>query len=360
MSSKETPLIEVHEELNASIGNFAGWRMPIDYGDPLSEALNTRKEAAVFDISHLSRIVVEGSDAENLLQKLIAKDVYKGKEGSIIGPTAFLNKEAGFKDDVLVYKVSRKIFLIVGNAINHNKILNWLIENSKKSMDVRIEDITFKTAMLALQGPKSSNIVSSLGMRLYDIPFFNFIKEINTNMGKVDLISISGWTGEEGYEFIGEPHVLAKLFKAFTEKGANPAGLGARDVLRIEMGFCLYGHEIDERVNPIEAKYWVFSWEKKGYVGEDALKRIIREGVDRVRVGIMLRPRSPLPRQGSRIYSEDVEIGVITSSTYSPVLKRPLALGYVNSRYNITGLRVSVETRSKKVMGKLVEPPFVK
>ena len=362
MNLKETPLINMHEELGASLGNFAGWKMPIDYGDPLREALNTRKEAAVFDISHLSRILIEGESAERFLQELIAKDIRKGKIGSIIGPTAFLNKEAGFKDDVLVYKLNEGSFLIVGNAINRNKILNWLMENAnyKELTDLKIKDLTLETAMLALQGPKSSHIIRVLNINLENIPFFNFVKEIDTYVGKIGLISVSGWTGERGYELIGDPTILSKLFKEFIDRGANPAGLGARDILRVEMGFCLYGHEIDENVNPVEAKYWVFSWEKRGYVGEKALRKILSSGVRRVRVGIILRPRSPLPRQGSKIYVGDAEVGVVTSSTYSPILDRPLAIGYVNSRYGIIGFRVYIETRYKKVVGKIVEPPFVK
>ncbi len=358
----KTPLIDLHKEIGASIGDFAGWKMPIDYGNMLDEALTTRKNVSFFDISHLSRFLVSGEDIFPYLQKLLARDIKKLEINKMSGPTAFLNNNAGFKDDVMLYRISNNASLIVGNAINHDKILDWLHTHSS-DFKIKINDITFNTVMLAIQGPKSKDIMHrKIGEHITKLAPLSFISEIKTVYGLAKLISYSGWTGEPGYEIITDIDIGEKIiYDLYNNEKIIPAGLGARDILRIEMGYCLYGNEIDENINPIEAKYWVFSWKKKeNFIGKDKLFEIIKNGVDKIRNGILIKKGSPLPRTGMKIYVQDKEIGVITSGTYSPWLKAPIALGYIFSRYSITGLKVKVQTEKREIEGKIVEPPFIK
>ncbi|MCD6563401.1 MAG: glycine cleavage system aminomethyltransferase GcvT [Thermoproteales archaeon] len=358
---RKTPFLDFHKEINASIGEFSGWTMPIDYGDMLQEALITRKSVTFFDISHLSRIVVSGKDALNFLQRLVARDIKKLSVGKISGPTAFLNQNAGFKDDVMVYRLTDLVFLIVGNAINHDKIVDWLNYNSS-NYNVDIKDITFDTAMLALQGPQSTEkIKKKIGEKIKNLSPLNFLTNIKTKYGEIKLISYSGWTGEAGYEIICDIDVGEKILRDLYQEKILPAGLGARDILRIEMGYNLYGNEINENINPIEAKYWIFSWKKEeDYIGKKALFNILKNGVEKVKYGLLVKKGSPLPRKGMKIYIEDKEIGFITSGTFSPLLKTPIALGYINSKHSILGLKVKIFKGNKEIDAKLVEPPFIK
>ncbi|OYT31507.1 MAG: glycine cleavage system protein T [Thermofilum sp. ex4484_79] len=358
---RKTPLLDFHLEINGSIGSFARWKMPMDYGNMLKEALETRNNVTFFDISHLSRIKVKGDDSEEFLQRLVARDIKKVKENFISGPTAFLNFNAGFKDDVMVYKFSKNDFLVVGNAVNHDKIIDWLHENIGE-YKVTIEDLTFNTAMLAVQGPKSIEIMRKvLGDIIDSLTPLKFHTDIVTEHGVIKLLSYSGWTGETGFELITDIETGEKILRVLYEKGVRPAGLGARDILRIEMGYALYGNEISEDINPIEAKYWVFSWKKKDdYIGREALLNILGKGIEKVRYGFVAKKGSALPRKGMKVFVGNREIGFITSGTFSPILKLPIALGYVLSKYSINGLRVNIKGNKRIIDAKIVEPPFVK
>jgi len=355
----ETPLIYVHEELGASLGIFAGWRMPIDYGNPLSEALKTRQAAAVFDISHLTKIEVSGEGAYSVLQRLVAKDISKLPVGTMLAPTAFLNEAGGFVDDVSVYRLGEERFLIIGNAINWEKDVRWLEEHADKR-SVEISDVTADYAMIAVQGPLSGELIGAVAPELLEAAPLSVISPLKTIAGEAVIGSRSGWTGEEGYEIIARPEVASALFDKVVEGGAVPAGLGARDILRIEMGFCLYGREIDEETNPIEARYWVFSWRKRGYVGCDALLKALEEGVKRVRVGFVGRPKMPIPRRGVEVYAGQRKVGVVTSGTFSPMLGKTVAMGLVDAGHAIEGLRLEVRIRGKRYPLIVSKMPFLK
>ncbi len=359
-----TPLIDLHKELGASIGEFAGVQTALDFGNPVEEHIATRNCAAVFDLSHMGRIIVEGLQSIEFLDRLIPKDLAKSKDMYMFGPTAFLNERAGFVDDVMLYRLSESTWLIVCNAINVPKVISWLRTwKEKLKLDVSVKDITKETAMIALQGPKSLEFMESLGIKdVTNLKHLQFISNLETPFGKLFIVSRSGWTGEDGFELIGDPKSLSTIFKRLIELGARPAGLIARDSLRIEMGFCLYGAEIDEDITPIEARYWVFDIDKQlDYVGKDALMSKLLDGVSRVRLGIRMKKNVRfVPRKGYRVYVGDREIGFITSGTYSPILNRSIAQAYIESHHALPGLEVEVNIRGRRYRGKLVDFPFIK
>lgn len=357
--SRKTPLLDLHKEVGGSIGTFADWSMPIDYGNMLEEALTTRKSASFFDISHLYRILVRGSDASHVLQHLLARDIAKLGVGEMSGPTAFLNHEGGFKDDVVLYRLGEREFMVVGNAANHDKIVEWM-EQHFSGREAVMVDITFDTIMIALQGPDSIEVMSKIWEGARHLPPLTFSSRVDSEVGKLTAVSRSGWTGEPGYEIIAHPHVGELLIRKFIEYRVKPAGLGARDILRVEMGFCLYGNEIDEGTNPLEAKYWVFSWKKReDYIGKRALCEIAERGVEKIRMGLLCGTRSPPPRKGDSLMVSGNTIGYVTSGTFSPGLNRAIGIAYVNSSHALEGFRATLVHRGRSLSCKLTAFPFI-
>lgn len=360
-----SPLIDVHRALGASIGEFAGVKTALDFGNPVEEHIATRTSATVFDLSHMGRIEVEGVASQEFLDKLVAKSLSKSRDGFMFGPTAFLNERGGFVDDVMLYRVSNVKWLVVCNAANVSKVLNWMEKWRKElgyTTNVSIRDRTEDLAMIAVQGPKSVEVMKRVGLEeVAELKPLQFLTGLKWRGSAIHIVSRSGWTGEDGFEILGEPTVLKSLFKELVDAGCKPAGLIARDSLRIEMGFCLYGSEIDEHTNPVEARYWVFDIDKPSYIGKEALDRVLSEGVDRVRLGVRMKKGVKfVPRAGYRVYVGNKEVGVVTSGTFSPVLGRAIAQAYISSRYAIPGLEVEIEIRGRRYRGKLVDFPFIK
>jgi len=363
----ESLLINLHRALKAGIGEFAGWVTAMDFGDPIKEVLETRNSVTIFDISHMGRIRLKGKDTYRLLDYLIPKDLTKIGPNMMSGPTAFLNENAGFKDDVMLYNLGEDEWFIVCNAVNREKILNWLNNwKVKLGLDVEVIDETFNMSLLALQGPKSPEVLEALGGKdAVDLKIMNFVRNVKLLSKEVFLVSRSGWTGEEvrssGYEIITTPKHAEEIFKKTLELGAKPAGLIARDILRLEMGYVLYGEDISEDINPLEARYWVFSKGKTGYLGYEELRKVMKEGVDKVRVGFRLKKKvRAIPRHGHKVFIEDVEVGYVTSGNFSPTLSRPIAMGYIKSRYALFGLEVEIDIRGKRYKAKVVDFPFIK
>ncbi len=352
----EVPLKRLHEELGARFGEFAGWSVPMAYGSVVDEHMAVRRGVGVFDVSHMGRILVEGPGAQETLDYLVAKKVSKLKPGRAIMPTAMLNEEAGFVDDVTVYMLGEERFLVVCNAVNRGKVVEWIKSHEQGRVDV--EDITERTVMLAVQGPGSRGALEGVagidglrpGVFYTGHEVFGF---------RVLMVGGGGWTGEVGYELIAEPGEARGIYEELLRRGVKPVGIASRDTLRIEAGYVLYGHEIDESTTPLEARYWVFSYKKKGYIGYEALKRQLLEGVGRVRVGLLLGAPGPIPRGGSKIYLEGREVGVVTSGAWSPVLRAPIAMGYVKAGHALMGLKVSVEVRGRLYPARIVDFPFV-
>ncbi len=364
MGLLQFPLKELHKELGASFGEFAGWEAPMVYRSAVKEHLAVRENAAVFDVSHMGRLLIRGPDAYEFLQKMVPKELGKVKELSMSGPTALLNERAGFKDDVMLYRFSDEEWLMVCNAVNREKVKAWLAQwRDRLRVKVEILDKTFDLAMLALQGPRSAEYMERLGAQaeVLDLKMLQFHPQAEVAGEKTFLVSRSGWTGEDGFEIIAEPGAAGRIFKRLVELGVEPAGLAARDTIRLEVGFVLYGHDIDEETNPLEARYWVFTPSKTGYVGYEALREAMRRGVKRVRLALKMKKKEKgIPREGHKLYIDDVEIGRVTSGNYSPVLKRGIGMVYVDASHALIGLEVEVEIRGKRYRAKLDDFPLLK
>ena len=343
-----TPLLDIELKLNADIGEFAGWQMPMKYSSYQEEHMAVRSSAAFFDLSHMGRLKVIGKIDE--FDYLIAKNFKNSQNNKMIGPTAFLNDKAGFIDDVMTYKINDNEFLIVTNAINREKVLNWIKNNS--SLDV--EDLTFKYAMIAIQGRKVWDYIEKIELQPLEF-------RLNTKFlgEEVFLISRSGWTGEDGVEVWGPPEVITKIVQKLIAVGVKPAGLICRDSIRQEMGFVLYGEDIDENTTPLEARYWVFSLDKQ-FIGKEGLVEQLKTGVDKIRIGLKLKKgERGIPRKENKIKIFEKEIGYVTSSTFSPYLNRVIGMGYIDSKYALFGYSVDVEIRNKVVEAKIQDFPFI-
>ncbi|AWR95989.1 glycine cleavage system aminomethyltransferase GcvT [Acidianus brierleyi] len=344
-----SPVQDIEEKLGANFGEFAGWEMPMEYSSYQEEHMKVRQDVAFFDLSHMGRLRINGKIEE--IERLVAKSLSKKEPGYMIGPTAFLNDKGGFIDDVMTYKVSENEFLIVTNALNREKVIKWIKNNS--SLDV--EDLTLNYVMLAIQGRR-------IWERLEKVDLNNLQFRLNTHfLGEdVFLLSRSGWTGEDGIEVWAKPDSAKKIIEKLYNKGVFPAGLIARDSLRQEMGFVLYGEDINEDINPIEARYWVFSLDKD-FIGKEMIINYLKHGVDKFRIGFKLsKGERALPRSGQRIKILDVDIGYVTSSTYSPYLSRSIGMGYIKSKNFVLGYSADVEIRNKKYSIKFSDFPLVK
>jgi len=370
MAKLRIPLYDVHKELGAQFGEFAGWEAPINYGSVIEEHLAVRQSVGFFDLSHMGRLVLSGPDATRVLDYLVPREI-ASEEGMMVGPTAMLNESAGFRDDIMPYNLGAEGWLIVPNAANREKILGHVEEwINRLNASAKIVDKTFEWVLFAVQGPRSVELMKHLGApgKVLDLRVMRFMKNVVLEEAgaKALIVSRSGWTGEDGFEIIAEAgegeKILRKAAEMLPELGGKLCGLGARDSLRMEMGFVLYGHEIDETINPVEARYWwVFQpGPKKNCLGCDALREALRRGAERVRVGLRLGKKARIvPRQGDRIYVEDVVVGQVTSGAYSPVLRRSLAQAYIDARHALMGMSVMVERRGKLYKAKIIDFPAV-
>ncbi len=370
MAKLRIPLYDVHRELGAQFGEFAGWEAPINYGSVIEEHLAVRQSLGFFDLSHMGRLVLSGADATRVLDYLVPRDI-SSEEGMMVGPTAMLNENAGFRDDIMPYNLGDDGWLIVPNAVNREKILSHIEEwIGRLKAAARVEDKTFDWVLFAVQGPRSAEFMKMMGApsNVLELRAMRFLRNVELGAAKAKalIVSRSGWTGEDGFEIIAEvgegEKILRKAAELLPRLNGKLCGLGARDSLRMEVGFVLYGHEIDETINPVEARYWwVFQpGPKEDCLGCKALREALRRGADRVRVGLRLGKKSRIvPRQGDKIYVEDVEIGYVTSGAYSPILRRSLAQAYIDARHALMGMSVMIERRGKLHKAKIIDFPAV-
>ncbi|KSW12007.1 glycine cleavage system protein T [Pyrodictium occultum] len=367
---RRIPLYDVHKSLGAQFGEFAGWEAPINYTSVIEEHVAVRTSVGFFDLSHMGRLLLSGPDAIRVLDRLVPRDI-SSEEGMMVGPTAFLNERAGFRDDVMTYNLGSEGWLIVPNAANIEKIYAWL-EGwiGRLNAQARVEDHTMDWVLFAIQGPKAAELMRMLGApsEVLDLRILRFRRnvELEAAGARALIVSRSGWTGEDGFEVIAEAgegeKILRKAAELLPKLEGRLCGLGARDSLRMEMGFVLYGHEIDEDTTPVEARYWwVFQpGPKKECVGCPALREALRRGASRVRVGLKLGKKARVvPRQGDKVYVEDVEVGYVTSGAYSPMLRRSLAQAYIEPSHALMGMTVEVERRGRRYKAKIVDFPVV-
>lgn len=355
---RKTAIYSIHVANNAKIVDFAGWQMPISYFGIIEEHLAVRKHAGLFDVSHMGEILVRGKDALNFCQFLSTNDLSKIKDRQA-QYSLMCNNEGGVIDDLLIYKVNNNEFLFCVNASNTDKDFNWMLEN-RNGFDVKVDNVSFLYSQLALQGPESVKIVEKIfGSEVTSIRAFHFEK-IQRNGWEV-LISRTGYTGEDGFEMYVPwdrgPELWNNILEETDGTSFLPCGLGSRDTLRLEMGYSLYGCEIDESINPLEAglqRYVKFN--KGSFIGRESLEKYSKAGFRKRLVTFEMIDRA-VPRKGYKIYSENNIVGYVTSGTFSPSLKRSIGLGMADPT-NVKEDVLSVDIRGKKRLTKAVPIPF--
>lgn len=337
---------------------FAGWEMPVQYRGVIEEHLAVRNQAGLFDVSHMGEVEVSGAGALDLCQTLTANDVSRIKVGQA-QYNLLLNESGGAVDDIVVYRLESDHFLICVNAANTDKDFQWIRGRSEGKAEVR--DTSSRYVQLALQGPLAEKILQRLtGLALAQIKLFHF--SFGEVSGARCLVARTGYTGEDGFELYCDPDrgeaLWNSLIEAGREKGLQPAGLGARDTLRLEKAYPLYGHELDDTTTPLEAGLeWVTKLSKVSFLGREALLRQKREGVARRLVGLEMTAPG-IARADYRILKKGEPIGKVTSGTRSPTLGKSIALGYVSAAEAVVGNGVEVEIRGRSVAARIVALPF--
>ena len=339
---------------------FGGFEMPVQYSGIIQEHLAVRRAVGVFDVSHMGEFEVSGSGALAFLQRVTVNDVAKLADGKA-QYSAMCYENGGIVDDLLVYQVGNKFMLVV-NAANIQKDFAWLQHNL--SDDVHLTDASDRFSLLAIQGPKSLATLQPLTKTdLGAIPYYNFA--LGEVAGVSAIISRTGYTGELGFEIYFDSaektgqDVWRTIFESGERHGIVPVGLGARDTLRLEMGFCLYGNDIDETTNPLEAGLgWITKLGKGDFNGKVAMAKAKESGLKRKLVGLTL-PDKSLARHGYELRANGAVIGAVTSGTFSPSLQRGIAMAYVASAFAEPGSPIAVDVRGKLIDAKVVKVPFV-
>jgi len=358
---KKTKFYALHEKAGAKIVEFAGFLMPIQYSSIIAEHKSVRESVGVFDVSHMGEVFVEGKNALDFVQHITINDASKLISGRV-QYSAMCYEHGGIVDDLLVYKIADDKFMLVINASNTQKDFDWMNKNNK--FEVELKNLSDDYSLLAVQGPNSKMVVQkALDLNLDDLEYYHF-KEIEIE-GLNLLISRTGYTGELGYEiyFVGDETQAEKiwnlLFETGEEFGIKPVGLGARDSLRLEMGYCLYGNDIDQTTNPLEAGLgWITKLKKNEFIGKDELVKVKENGINR-KLTPLISEEKAFPRKGYDITISGKKIGEITSGTVSPVLEKPIALAYVQTEYSPEGTNLNFSIRGKEIPAKVTKLPFV-
>jgi aminomethyltransferase len=360
-SLKRTPLFELHRELGARLVEFGGWEMPVQYGSILEEHRAVREHAGLFDVSHMGEFRVEGAGALEFLQSMVPNNVARLAEHQALY-TQICRPDGGTLDDLLIYRLGEQRFMVVVNAGTTPKDWAWFTEHAAGREDVALTDDSGEIGLMALQGPLASSILQPLTETPLDSIAYYHARP-GAVAGTSCLISRTGYTGEDGFELYcaakDAPTLWRALLAAGRPLGLLPAGLGARDTLRLEAGYCLYDHELTEEITPLEAGLsWTVKLAKGGdFIGRAALAEEKAQGLRRTLVGIELRERG-VPRAGYPVLRDGRQIGTITSGTMSPTLERPIAMGYVPPAEAAPGGEIAIEVRSRPIPAIIVPLPF--
>jgi aminomethyltransferase len=340
---------------------FAGWEMPLSYEGLVAEHHRVRRQAGLFDLSHMGRIRLQGKDPMAFLQHLLTCDLASLTVGGCKYGLV-CREDGGILDDVVVYRGGDYALLVV-NASNRTKVLKWMEGHREPFALQSIEDLTESWAMLALQGPCAQEILQPLtGVGLPEVGYYTFAE--GDFAGVRGMLSRTGYTGEDGFELYCPADRAVELWRSLLKMGESrglaPIGLGARDTLRTEAAMALYGHEIDEQTNPVEAGLsWAVGFDKTDFIGKEAICRVRREKPPRRLVGLVVRDRR-VPRPGCSILKGGMTVGRVTSGTYAPTLEANIAMGYVESSYAGVGERLEVEIRGQGYPSEVVKRPFYK
>ncbi|WP_101690009.1 glycine cleavage system aminomethyltransferase GcvT [Dysgonomonas massiliensis] len=362
---KKTPFTDLHISLGAKMHEFAGYNMPIEYSGIIDEHITVCEKVGVFDVSHMGEIWVKGPKALEFLQKVTSNNAATLEIGKA-QYTALINENGGIIDDIIAYHYEGDKYMLVVNASNLEKDWNWLVKNN--NIGAELENASDKIAQLAVQGPKALATLQKLTkVDLTTIPYYSFaiISMEGAGMGNV-IMSNTGYTGAGGFElyFYNDQAlgIWEAIFNAGEEFGIKPIGLGARDTLRLEMGFCLYGNDLDETTTPLEAGLgWITKFaEGKNFIGRSVLEKQKADGLTRKLCGFELQEKG-IPRNGYEIVNDkDEVIGHVTSGTMSPTRKIGVGLGYVKPEYTTIGTEIFIKVRNKNLKALVVKPPFRK
>jgi len=358
---KSTALYEEHQSLDAKMIDFGGWQMPVQYSGIIDEHKAVRNKAGIFDVSHMGEILISGKEALDLVQKIITNDASKLTNGDVLY-TPMCYQDGGIVDDLLVYRIDVDKFLLVVNASNTTKDLRWVEKNAELFEQAEVEDKSDYYDLIALQGPISREIIQPLLEE--DISNLKYYTFIETDIAGVEaIVSRTGYTGELGFEVYLKAEDAVKVWNAMlkegSDKGLKPAGLGARDTLRLEKALCLYGNDIDETTNPLEANLgWTVKFDKEDFNGKEALEKVKEDGVKRTLVGFIMQERG-IPRHGYEIKVDGEVVGEVTSGSYSPTLDENIGLAYVDKKLAEEDTELDVCIRKREVKAKIFKTPFI-
>ena len=358
---KNTALTQKHISLGAKMVPFAGYNMPVSYSGLNDEHATVRNAVGVFDVSHMGEFILKGENALDLIQRVTSNDAAVLTDGKA-QYSCLPNNDGGIVDDLIVYRIDEKTYMLVVNASNIDKDWNWISKHNTKN--VEMHNISEKTSLLAIQGPKAMDTLQKLtDVKLADIPYYSFAKGKFNGVDNV-VISNTGYTGAGGFEIYFENEYAEKMwdgiFAAGAEFGIKPIGLGARDTLRLEMGFCLYGNDIDDTTSPIEAGLgWITKF-TKDFTNRAAIEKQKTDGVTKKLVGFEMIDRG-IPRHDYQIADANGNIiGKVTSGTQSPTLNKAIGMGYVNKDFAKSDTEIFVVIRDKAIKAKVTKIPFLK
>lgn len=359
---KKTPFTEKHIALGAKMAEFAGYHMPISYSGIIEEHTAVRKAAGVFDVSHMGEFILKGDKALDLIQRITTNDASKLTAGKA-QYSCMTNEKGGIVDDLLVYCIEEnKVYMIVVNASNIEKDWNWIEQHNTAGAEMH--NISDDTCLLAIQGPNATKILQLLtDMDILNLKYYTFTKGVFAGVPNV-LVSATGYTGAGGVEIYFEnkgsnaDKIWTSIFEGGKEQGIKPIGLAARDTLRLEMGFCLYGKDIDDTTSPLEAGLgWITKF-TKDFTAKELLQQQKEQGVERKLVGFEMIEKG-IPRQSHEIKAFDgATIGYVTSGTQSPTLNKAIGIGYVRKAYAALDTTILIKVRDRLLQAKVVKIPF--
>lgn len=354
---KKTPLYDIHVSSGGRMVPFAGYMMPVSFSGIIDEHMAVRRGAGLFDVSHMGRIEILGETADAYIEQLTTNSVASLKIGQA-QYSAMLTEKGGIIDDILVYRDADRYLLVV-NAANHEKDLSWMQMHLTGGVSLR--DVTEDIAQIALQGPASQQVLSRLtGMDLDEIRYYWFARgEVS---GIEIMVARTGYTGEDGFELYVSQDRAAGLWRELMEAGKDtgilPCGLGARDTLRLEMRYCLYGNDMDETTTPLEAGLgWITKMDKGQFIGREALVEQVKNGVKRRLVGFEVQGKG-IPRPGYPVFCDGREVSKVASGTSSPSLRKGIGTAYLPAEYCAGGTWIEIDVRQKRVPARVVKGPF--
>jgi aminomethyltransferase len=352
-SLRRTPLYERHVAAGARLGPFAGWEMPVQYEGVRREHLAVRSGCGVFDVSHMGEIETSGPDSQKLLQRLLSNDVAKIEVGGA-QYSVLCRGDGGVLDDLFTYRLAEDRYLTVTNAANHERDLGWF-EEHVGDLDAAVTDAAPRYAMLAVQGPTARTLISPLLDG--DLPSRFHTATLELSTGGEALVCGTGYTGEDGVEVLTDPEAAPGLWDALLAAGAEPAGLGARDTLRLEVCFHLYGNDLSEDRNPIEGGLGWCCKEETGFIGSEPVAAAREEGTAEKLAPFAL-TGAGIPRQGNRVVTDEGEVGVVTSGTHSPSLEIGIGMAYLRRDLSAQGTEVEIDVRGKRRPARIESKPL--